>query len=198
MKKPILYREITKEEILALFGVPKWEDAKQVLERANMVLNAHYLQMIKTPASRSHHCNFEGGLIWHTYKVMKNIQLILKDDETVCELFGVFHEHTIEHKRFELLFYALVHDIGKIFVYYKEKNKEKWQKNEYLNHHVLGVSILANLDIPMCGGLLNMLMYHHGGWSDGAKKGIELYPETILIHAADSLAVAEERSEKYQ
>jgi hypothetical protein len=175
MKKYTLEQAIEfKKEIpilLVKYNLIKETDLKSVLkflEKSNF---------LKIPASTKYHHTHEGGNYYHSYEVM----MFLRD-------FGLSEEFSFK--------VGLFHDICKIYEYILLETGGiiKGIVNDNHNHGKLSVAIIKNIFNNFTDEELTCIEYHMGVymndinyWNEYSEKCI-LYPNLILVHAADMLS----------
>jgi hypothetical protein len=180
----------TKEEIKKEFFDFKVgsEDQETVnlVKWPNTVLYNYWDEMLKKPASESHHSSYRGGLAKHTYNVLKIGKSLMKLP---------LKERKIEEEKF--LFLCLIHDLGKIDCYevcYGERGEEQFRHRKGAMDHVFHTILrLQHLKIHLNEEGMNALVHHHGGWSIDTRGRGNQY--AILLHCADMLAVRLEEGE---
>lgn len=133
----------------------------------------------KAPAAKSlHHC-YLGGLIEHTYEVVKIC-------EVVCELFPQIDR--------ELLFTgAILHDIGKIKELKFTKVIDYTDEGRLIGHVVMGERIISERMTTIAGfpkelkmRLSHLLLSHHGEYEWGSPKRPKTL-EACTLHYAENL-----------
>lgn len=100
----------------------KIEYFKQRLYEIGIYEDCLVFTKIKTPGSIKHHHNKEYGLLAHTYEVMK-----------ICESIASILCFTSEQED-ELLFLAMIHDLGKIYEYEFDYGNGEWFKTDFGSH----------------------------------------------------------------
>jgi 3'-5' exoribonuclease len=136
-----------------------------------------------TPAARSIHHNYKGGLLEHTLSVAD-----------LCRRTAVMYPRL----NMDLLIAgALLHDIGKIREYELKVVPRYTPEGRLIGHIVLGSEMVSQeirqmreegLDFPaeLEWMLKNMLLSHHGSLEFGSPV-LPLFPEAYLLHAMDDL-----------
>ncbi len=152
---------------------------KKLIEKIRS--NPHIIQgFIRAPAAKRWHHNLRGGLLRHTYEMMKIA-------ETVCELYPNVNRDL-------LITLCFLHDIGKIeelsqsqlFVEYSDSGK-------LIGHLVQGallvdktISEIENFPDDLRLQILHGIISHHGE----LEKGSPIVPKTleaIILHHIDFL-----------
>lgn len=100
----------------------KIEYFKDRLDKIGIYEDCIVFSKIKTPGSIRHHHACEDGLRKHTYEVMK-----------ICESIANTMLFT-EDQKDNLLFIALIHDLGKIYEYEFDYVNGKWFKTSFGSH----------------------------------------------------------------
>lgn len=126
-------------------------------------------------ASTYHHDNFCGGLVYHSYKVMRILNSLI-------DIYG------LEKKREFMLLCALVHDIGKMLAI-DYKSMEYTAQGSKLSHEALGIMyltgkskvILKYLTRDEFDTLLGVVENHRGHDFGANPTTLEAY----LVHYAD-------------
>lgn len=139
----------------------------------------------RSPAAESMHHNCVGGLIAHTYEVLR-----------VCELAVSFHPELDA----DLLFTgALLHDIGKMDCYeQKEAAIVSKEKSRLVGHIPLGVIAVreainkmrqtAEFPEELEDKLLHLIVSHHGDIEFGYGSSVNpRIPEAVVLFHADNL-----------
>lgn len=133
----------------------------------------------RAPAAKSlHHC-YLGGLVEHTYEVIKIC-------EVVCELFPQIDR--------ELLFTgAILHDIGKIKELKFTKVIDYTDEGRLIGHVVMGERIISERMATIAGfpkelkmRLSHLLLSHHGEYEWGSPKRPKTL-EACTLHYAENL-----------
>lgn len=133
-------------------------------------------------AAMSHHDNCKGGLLAHTYKVLRNVDLIINQYQDFVKTDG-----TVNKDITDLIYIgALLHDIGKT----KEMNFGVYQQDSFATHSYFGVEMIsAYRDIIIESynehwylSLVSILLQHHGDFGEPCKT-VPAY----IVHRADEL-----------
>jgi len=144
-------------------------------------------ELLLSPASRSLHHNYEGGLVKHTKEV---VEIGLKIIRT-CNLNVNIDEYVVS---------AIIHDLGKVGIYYYDKKESKWKRKApdiQIDH-----SLVPILEFPEKTGFLLSrpiqvaVLGHMGGWSKTS-----VYPDTLLgavLHSADLISSRIEPSNGFE
>ena len=136
-----------------------------------------------TPAARSIHHNYAGGLLEHTVSVA---DLCLK----AVKVYPQLNQDIV-------IAGALIHDIGKISEFEIKVIPQYTPEGRMMGHIVMGHEILSTaikvikdqgLDFPieLEWMLKNMLLSHHGSLEFGSPV-LPLFPEAYLLHTMDNL-----------
>lgn len=172
---------------------------------ANYLLSSDFFT---APASTQYHCNFEGGLCYHSLNVYKNL----------IKLADTYKPNA--YPQASLITVALLHDLAKVDFYEKfiankkyyhkdgskhdnqgnfdwfaeESYKVKDAKDRFLGgEHGFNSMILANRYIPMTYEETLAILHHHVGFGE-SKQLFDLsailnkYPLITLLHTADFLS----------
>ena len=133
----------------------------------------------KAPAATKVHQPYIGGLLEHTYNLIKIC-------ETLCEIY-----HEIDHDF--LITMALLHDIGKVREYAYDKAIEYTDEGKLLGHIVIGLEMinqkiksLDNFPPDLELMIKHTILSHHGHFEFGSPK----LPSTltaIALHYADEV-----------
>ena len=130
-----------------------------------------------SPAALKVHDAYPGGLLQHTRKVLKFVQLIL---DQYVEITRSVNSNLV-------IFSAIVHDIGKITEYTPEVTRGKYH---WFSHLGSGIEILSRhkLEIIDVFGeegylrILSVIQQHHGEFSESCHT-----LESYIVHKADML-----------
>lgn len=133
----------------------------------------------KAPAAKSLHHSYLGGLVEHTYEVIKIC-------EVVCQLFPQIDR--------ELLFTgAILHDIGKIEELKFAKVIDYTDEGRLIGHVVMGERIVSEKMNAIAGfpkelkmRMSHLLLSHHGEYEWGSPKRPKTL-EACTLHYADNL-----------
>ncbi|MDD4282047.1 MAG: HD domain-containing protein [Candidatus Methanofastidiosa archaeon] len=134
-------------------------------------------RFLLAPCAKSHHHNYLGGLIEHTYGVM-----------TVCNAIARSH---VELDRELLLAGAILHDVGKIRTYDVGVVIDLTPEGGLFDHIVIGFEMVRDR-IRTCRGfpedlerrLLHMILSHHGKKEWGSPTE-PMIPEACALYHAD-------------
>lgn len=143
-------------------------------------------EFIKFGASKLHHHNFHGGLIEHTYLMLKNAKLLF--------------EQYSDNINKELLYAGcILHDIGKLKEYSANEFgiiSDYTLKGELLGHITIMCQELAiysyklglenDIDKDIITLLTHMILSHHGQLDFGSPK-LPMIKEAELLHFLDIL-----------
>lgn len=132
------------------------------------------------PASIKYHCTYAGGLLDHIYIVTKisvDIMHYIKD-------FTLLNFDTI-------IVSALLHDIGKMFLYKNDKGKLGYVDEMYgrgIPHHSILVinDFEKKMNYVLPEEIKLAILGHHGGWSTTS-----VYPDSVesaILASADLIA----------
>ena len=140
--------------------------------------NENWQRFIKSPAAKSWHHNFVGGLLEHTVSVAEICDFVSK-------LYPV--------NRDELIAGALLHDFGKIYEYHSLPAIDFTDEGRLLGHIVIGDQIIdekakeINLfPLKTLMKIRHLVLSHHGEPEKGAVK-IPQTIEAIILHYADNM-----------
>ena len=132
-------------------------------------------------AASSHHDNCKGGLLAHTYKVMRVMDFILGDYHYLwANLDGTPNQEMKDLLKLGVLF----HDIGKI----KEMRFGVYQPESCVTHRYLGIemlpkdTIIAEYSEEFWLQLVSVMLQHHGEFGDDCRT-LAAY----LVHKCDLL-----------
>lgn len=141
-------------------------------------LDRRYGEEFRTsPAALKVHDAYPGGLLHHTRKVLRFVQLILDE----------YHGINDSVDTNLVIFSAIVHDIGKITEYTPEVTRGKYH---WFSHLGSGIEILSRhkLEIIDVFGeegylrILSVIQQHHGEFSESCHT-----LESYIVHKADML-----------
>lgn len=133
----------------------------------------------KSPAAKSLHHAYLGGLVEHTYEVIKIC-------EVVCELFPQIDR--------DLLFTgAILHDIGKIEELTWTKAIDYTDEGRLIGHVVMGERIISERTATIEGfpkelkmRMTHLFLSHHGKYEWGSPK-MPMTLEACTLHYAENL-----------
>ena len=149
-----------------------WINDKEYKKIVNYVIDPNIDWFSKCPGARSHHHNFEGGLVDHTLEVLEML------DQYDNDLLRAG---------------AILHDVGKMNCYeFKEGEIVKTINDAMLGHFMEGINILRDC----CSGkdvnreyvflLEHLIASHHGAVSNGWGSLVDpMLPEAKLLFQAD-------------
>jgi 3'-5' exoribonuclease len=176
-------KSITKDEEKLYLDFIKSEIIKVENENFKNLLNSFFEDkeilnsFIKCPAAVSHHENYIGGLIKHTYYVLKNCISICQNYERV--------------NKDLLVTSAILHDIGKIKNYSYDSNIKVTREGTFIEHISLGAMIVSERinkikDFNQLNRekLLSAILSSHGKYEWGSP----ILPRTIeatILHFCD-------------
>lgn len=141
------------------------------------LLKKHYVNYFSFPAAVNMHHNYNSGLAYHTYSM-------LKLSDTFLELYPFLNSSLV---------YAgiLLHDIGKLIELSGAKGTEYTKKGKLLGHLVISsneVHLMATeLGVEESEEILalqHVLLAHHGQLEFGSPKE-PMIPEAALVHFLD-------------
>lgn len=121
------------------------------LEKLGLLTKVSYFISSTYPASIKHHHAYDFGLVKHTYEVMK-----------ICETIADVMVFT-ENEKDDLLFLALIHDLGKMNEYGYD-TEGGWVKTDFGSHIEYGYYKLVDYNKL----LARRLAAHHGKKEWGA------------------------------
>lgn len=121
------------------------------LDKLGLLTKMAYFISGSYPASIKHHHAYDGGLLKHTYEVMK-----------ICENIADVMNFTEEQKD-NLLFLALIHDLGKMNEY-EHDEEDGWVKTDFGSHVEYGYYKMIDYDKMQAA----RLAAHHGRKEWGA------------------------------
>ncbi len=133
----------------------------------------------KAPAAKSLHHAYLGGLVEHTYEVIKIC-------EVVCQLFPQINREL-------LLTGAILHDIGKIAELKFTKVIDYTDEGRLIGHIIMGERIISKRmnsidgfpkELKMC--MSHLLLSHHGEYEWGSPKRPKTL-EACTLHYAENL-----------
>lgn len=186
------FREVTQKDIVKMI-----DEIKGIIDKMKnhslkalctyFINDTNFLDKFKkSPGAESKHHNYVGGLVTHTYEVMK-----------ICELVMNFYPKLDGDL---LLTGALLHDCGKIESYaYKEAAVVLTDKNNLVGHIVLGSMIvkeainkLRSTGLEFSPDLedqvLHLILSHHGQIELGYGSAVNPKTvESIVLFHADNL-----------
>ncbi len=152
------------------------EYIKQLLEK---IFNEEFFPLFaKSPAAKSWHHNFVGGLLEHTVAVT-----------TICD-FAVT-QYSLD--RNILIAGALLHDMGKVYEYNSVTNIEFTDMGRLVGHISIADTIVtqqaATIDAfpeTILMKIRHLILSHHGEMEKGAVK-LPQTIEAVVLHYADNL-----------
>jgi 3'-5' exoribonuclease len=137
-----------------------------------------FLRFSRSPAAKSWHHNYQGGLLEHTVSVAK-----------ICE----FTAQNYPIDRDLLIAGALLHDVGKVGEYHGKKVFEFTDIGRLLGHLALGDEIITKkaalinaFPSDLLMKLRHLVLSHHGEPEKGAIK-VPQTLEAVVLHHADNL-----------
>ena len=190
--------EISKEDAKKHLGLPCVDVAKmykkmlEIIDKnltgtykdvCNLVYrDSKYSEALKSGfgACRVHH-NYEGGLLEHTYEVVKICMSIVPD---------IYPELNREL----LIAGALLHDIGKIFSYKNNGLVGEYTFDGYMEDHLyIGCEMInsvvdAKLQNRKDVVILKHMVLSHHGQRDWGSPVVPMVPEAMLLHFADNIS----------
>lgn len=137
---------------------------------------------LRSPSAAKHHGNKIGGLIVHTYGVLKAARNIYLQYNTS----GVLHNNNIVNID-RLCCKAILHDAAKIYEYAYDTCI--YRKENVVGHVYDGISMVDNacnilgIDISIKENLKMSILCHHGKYGPKEPNNIE----DIIIHLADMI-----------
>ncbi|MBR6337110.1 MAG: HD domain-containing protein [Ruminococcus sp.] len=162
--------------------------AKPLSDLAVMILEKYKAEFLHSSAAVSMHHNFKGGLIYHSYRIVKAA-------DAICDVYP-------ELDRELLMSAAAIHDIGKIWEYSTDAigSSEVTGSGVLFGHIYMGAKLVSgfadryyaeNKDAPRFVDekvrlLTHMILSHHGvrEWGAVATPAI---PEAFALHYLDSI-----------
>ena len=140
-------------------------DERRIEESARKILEYFNREIKNAPCSEKHHLNVRGGLLKHLENVFLVADKYFSDNQ--------------------LIFLALIHDIGKARVYTMDKNGVITYKSPNIDHIIHTITMLNEYGIKLTDEELNAIQFHHGGWSNFKGDMTEL---AIKLHFCDMIA----------
>jgi len=157
---------------------------EQMRKDLSFYMYHHRDKFVVTPGSIKHHHAYEGGLLEHTIETTHIAHGIMK------VLFHGFPEKKITLPKFsdEVIFTALIHDIGKINDYAKNTRTGKWEYFSLKSNHSWFVVKDWEKQIrePLDKEIAHAILTHHGGWSKTGRDLNSLL--SAVIHGADLIS----------
>ena len=194
-----IYEDFVKEDFIKTLKL-NCEKIQKYAKVENLFLTLIEMGYLDVPASTKYHCNFEGGLMYHSLNVLS-------------ELIVQTNIHCLEWQREESpIIVALFHDLCKLN-FYKKKVISKWnsaiKKYEDIEEWVyendkpyLGVH--AESSVTMALKLINLtdeetacILWHMGCGdssylTNGYRSAYRSMPNILYTHIADSVATLKE------
>jgi len=133
----------------------------------------------KHPAAISRHHNWIGGLLEHTFEVVRYC-------EVSCEIFSDLDKDL-------LIAGALLHDIGKVEEMKTTTRIKGTKIGQFVGHLVLGTIFVSkkmgelNFDEEVKEKILHMMVSHHGKEEFGSPKK-PMFPEAVALYYADEIS----------
>ena len=149
------------------------------MKEALNILKIYEEELKNAPCSKDHHLNKVGGLLEH-----------LVNTEVAAE--------EIDPKNEQLHALATIHDIGKARTYkiIASKGKRSKIKIEYttpaVDHLINTIAMIAESGYHLSQEEIHAIQFHHGGFLQFAKGGVNLTELAIKLHAADMIAMSRE------
>ncbi len=183
IKHPPVEPETMFDEITELLNNSAAESAAgftPLSELALDILGDKKQRFMTSTASVSMHHNMRGGLIYHTYRMMKSA-------DALCNIYTSLDREL-------LLCGAALHDIGKMWEYdTSEYGEAKFTTSGTLMGHMyIGASLIKqytakkNYDPEKVKLLIHLILSHHGTREWGAVT-LPSIPEAFMLHYIDNI-----------
>ncbi len=137
-----------------------------------------YAEFSKSPAAKSWHHNYVGGLLEHTVSVA-----------TICN----FVSKMYEVDRDLLVAGALVHDIGKVMEYQIKASIDFSDEGRLIGHLALGdqfvcdkAKLINNFPKTLLVKLRHLILSHHGEYEKASVR-LPQTLEAVVLHYADNI-----------
>lgn len=157
-------------------GLIKFQDLERTEKGAKKILEHFGYEFENAPCSKSHHLNYRGGLKEHSYNVLKYAKKYFPDDKN-------------------LHFLALIHDLGKMKVYYfyrtDDRNELVDYKKPYIDHNYYTFKLLKDIGVSLSHEEAKAIKMHHGGWSQ--EPHIPMNELGVKLHFCDMMATINEK-----
>lgn len=150
----------------------------------NKIIHHPNFQRCSGSCKWEHHHYEDGGLLQHTYEVIKISQ----------EMARMFEHVKIDR---EVLFLAaLFHDYGKIWDYYRSANKNQWHANPHKRtiHHISRSAIEwnklateAKVNVEIIDKVTHCILSHHGQREYGSPVAPKSR-EAWILHLSDNMS----------
>ncbi|MBI4753250.1 HD domain-containing protein [Candidatus Desantisbacteria bacterium] len=157
---------------------------KQLLD--SFFSDVNFLSKFKqSPAARSVHHNYLGGLLEHTCE-------LLQICEAVCEIYPQIDKEL-------LLTGAILHDVGKVGELKYGLCVDYTDEGELVGHIVMGgqmvsqkIETIEGFPSPLRMNLLHLILSHHGEYDFGSPKRPKTL-EACALHHADNMSAQVKR-----
>jgi 23S rRNA maturation-related 3'-5' exoribonuclease YhaM len=151
---------------------------KKMSEELKKYLNLYKDKLIIAPGAATHHHNYDGGLLEHTLEVVD----IARE---------MYYTLTVNFKQSisfdEIVFCAIIHDIGKINQYYKDRDGVWRFKKPYMQHSTwVIVDWFRKTNFILDLRIVNAILSHHGGWSRTESEVSDVL--SAVLHSADLIS----------
>ena len=180
-------KEASKEDLKKAWDLIKnsdhWEDEKNYNFVMSILNSLDNNKLQRTPAAKTMHHNYPGGLIIHTYEVLRG-----------CMAKVAANSHNKQLNKDVLYASAILHDLGKINTFScDEDNKADYNAKERIHHHTMYSCYLLlksrdqfNFENDdFIDEVLHCIEAHHGNLNYGAF----VIPQTLeafYLHNADT------------
>lgn len=150
----------------------RFDSKKHTEETAISILGHFGKEFENAPCSKAHHLNIRGGLCKHSYNVLSYAKQYFPKDK-------------------RLHFLALIHDLGKVRVYYFFKDPNNGKEGvdyhkPYVDHNYHTFKMLLEIGINLDVEEAKAIKMHHGGWSPEPQ--IRMNELGIKLHFCDMMA----------
>lgn len=149
-------------------------------------LGKYWKELAKSPASRTHHHAYSGGLVNHILEVCWMGERIIDS----CRL-NINKDHFFA--------VALIHDIGKVGAYQKT-DEGKWEhvpQKTRIEHSIIPIlefSEITGIDLPR--EVKTAILGHMGGWSQTSVHPDDLL--SALLHSVDLISSRLDRGNGFE
>ena len=192
VKLPPVDLDVMYNEIISMLTAVSGKEDAPISDLAIRILEAHKEQFMTSSAAISMHHNHLGGLLYHSYRMVKAA-------DAICNIYTSLDREL-------LLCGAALHDIGKIWEYdTSESGDASFTASGVLFGYLyMGATLVKDLSAGQnypnerVQMLIHMLLSHHGTQEWGAV-ACPAIPEALALHYLDNLdAKMDMFEEQYQ